>query len=72
MIPLAHVTQWSANAPWPDMRQVEQDLIICRAICELLNHPKLKGRIAFRGARRSTNFSSRNRCATPKTLTLFR
>lgn len=49
MIPLAHITQWSANAPWPDMRQVEQDLIICRAMCDLFNHPQLKGRIAFRG-----------------------
>ncbi|MFM7169025.1 MAG: nucleotidyl transferase AbiEii/AbiGii toxin family protein [Planctomycetaceae bacterium] len=49
MIPLAHITQWIANAPWPDMRQVEQDLIICRAMCDLFNHPQLKGRIAFRG-----------------------
>ena len=31
------------------MRQVEQDLIICRAMCDLFNHPELKGRIAFRG-----------------------
>jgi len=31
------------------MRQVEQDLIICRAMCDLFNHPQLKGRIAFRG-----------------------
>jgi len=49
VIPLAHITQWIANAPWPDMRQVEQDLIICRAMCDLFNHPQLKGRIAFRG-----------------------
>ena len=31
------------------MRQVEQDLIICRSMCDLFNHPQLKGRIAFRG-----------------------
>jgi len=49
LIPLAHITQWSANAPWPDMRQVEQDLIICRAMCDLFNHRGLTGRIAFRG-----------------------
>jgi len=49
VIPLAHITQWIANAPWPDLRQVEQDLIIYRAMCDLFNHPQLKSRIAFRG-----------------------
>lgn len=49
MIPRAHLQEWSARAPWPDLRQVEQDLIICRALCDLFNAPKLKGRIAFRG-----------------------
>src|SRR5207302_8123548 len=39
----------SAKAPWSDLRQVEQDLIISRALCDLFNAPKLKGRIAFRG-----------------------
>lgn len=48
MIPLAQITQWRANAPWPDMRHVEQDLIIYRAMCDLFHHPRLKGRIAFR------------------------
>ena len=49
MIPNAYTQAWSAKAPWPDARQVEQDLIICRALCELFNTPALKGRIAFRG-----------------------
>lgn len=49
MIPRAHLQEWSARAPWPDLRQVEQDLIICRALCDLFNAPKLKGKIAFRG-----------------------
>jgi predicted nucleotidyltransferase component of viral defense system len=31
------------------LRQVEQDLIICRALCDLFNMPALKGKIAFRG-----------------------
>ncbi len=48
MIPLAHIQQWTAHAPWPDLRQVEQDLMICRAICDLFNHPQLQGKIAFR------------------------
>lgn len=49
MIPLAHIQQWTAHAPWPDLRQVEQDLMICRAMCDLFNHPQLRGKIAFRG-----------------------
>lgn len=49
MIPLAHIQQWTAHAPWPDLRQVEQDLIICRAMCDLFNHPDLQGKLAFRG-----------------------
>ena len=49
MIPRAFVQAWSATAPWPDARLVEQDLIISRALCDLFNAPDLKGKIAFRG-----------------------
>ncbi|MFI4876337.1 MAG: nucleotidyl transferase AbiEii/AbiGii toxin family protein, partial [Blastopirellula sp. JB062] len=49
MIPQAYLNQWIAYAPWPDLRQVEQDLIICRALCDLFNRPVLKDKIAFRG-----------------------
>ncbi len=35
--------------PWPDSRQVEQDLIISRALCDLFNCSALAGKIAFRG-----------------------
>lgn len=49
MIPRAYLQDWSGKAPWPDLRQVEQDLVICRALCDLFNAPELKGRIAFRG-----------------------
>lgn len=49
MIPAAYLQAWSAKAPWPDLRQVEQDLIICRALCDLFNAPALAGKIAFRG-----------------------
>jgi predicted nucleotidyltransferase component of viral defense system len=31
------------------MRQIEQDLIICRALCDLFNATTLSGKIAFRG-----------------------
>lgn len=49
MIPTAFLQAWSTKAPWPDLRQVEQDLIICRALCDLFNVPVLAGKIAFRG-----------------------
>ena len=49
MIPNSYIQAWSAEAPWPDARQVEQDLIICRALCDLFNASALKGKIAFRG-----------------------
>lgn len=49
LIPAAYIQAWTAKAPWPDPRQVEQDLIICRALCDLFNAPVLKGKIAFRG-----------------------
>lgn len=49
MIPQSFLQAWSATAPWPDFRQVEQDLIISRALCDLFNAPALRGRIAFRG-----------------------
>lgn len=49
MIPASYIQEWSTKAPWPDSRQVEQDLIITRALCDLFNSPALAGKIAFRG-----------------------
>jgi predicted nucleotidyltransferase component of viral defense system len=49
VIPTAYIQEWTAATPWPDPRQVEQDLIICRALCDIFNEPLLAGRVAFRG-----------------------
>ena len=49
MIPQAYIQAWRAHAPWPNPAQVEQDLIICRALCDLFQAPALAGKIAFRG-----------------------
>lgn len=49
MIPASYIQEWSHKAPWPDSRQVEQDLIISRGLCDLFNSPTLAGKIAFRG-----------------------
>lgn len=49
MIPRAYLQQWRQVAPWPDLAQVEQDLIICRALCDIFANEYLATRIAFRG-----------------------
>jgi hypothetical protein len=43
LIPMAYLQEWTAHAPWPDLRQVEQDLIICRALCDLFTSKQLQG-----------------------------
>jgi predicted nucleotidyltransferase component of viral defense system len=49
LIPSSFIQAWSAKIPWPDSRQVEQDLIISRSLCDLFNSTALKGKLAFRG-----------------------
>jgi predicted nucleotidyltransferase component of viral defense system len=49
VIPTAYIQEWTAATPWPDPRQVEQDLIICRALCDIFNEPLLADRLAVRG-----------------------
>ncbi len=49
MIPLDYITAWRINAPWPQLSQIEQDLIICRALVELYTHPVIAKNLAFRG-----------------------
>ena len=48
MIPRDYVTRWRARAPWAIDAQVEQDLVISRAL-ELFRTPGVAGRLAFRG-----------------------
>ncbi len=49
MIPVDYITEWRANAPWQQLSQVEQDLIICRALVELYSHPVIAENLVFRG-----------------------
>lgn len=49
MIPRRYITEWKANAPWPTDAQVEQDLVIERALIALFSDPFLKKHVAFRG-----------------------
>ncbi len=49
MIPADYITEWRATAPWISSDQVEQDLIISRALVEIYRHPLLQKKLAFRG-----------------------
>ena len=49
MIPQRYIEQWRAVAPWPLDAQVEQDLVITRAIVELYSDDLIKKSLAFRG-----------------------
>lgn len=49
MIPRDYITEWRANAPWVQDFQVEQDLVICRALVDIFGHPVLGNALAFRG-----------------------
>lgn len=49
MIPQAYITEWSNYVPWKTNEQVEQDLIICRALTEIFNNTFLADSLAFRG-----------------------
>lgn len=49
MIPTADIISWRAEHPWISNAQVEQDLIICRAIIDLFSRPVLREQLAFRG-----------------------
>jgi hypothetical protein len=49
MIPRAHVTAWRASAPWPSDAQIEQDLVLSRALVEMFSRPAVAKVVAFRG-----------------------
>ena len=49
MIPRRYIEEWRQNAPWPDNAQVEQDLVIERALIELFSDDLLRENLAFRG-----------------------
>jgi predicted nucleotidyltransferase component of viral defense system len=49
LIPRDYITEWRAQAPWVQDIQVEQDLVICRALVEIFSHPVLSKALAFRG-----------------------
>ena len=49
MIPAPAITAWGLTRPWPSPTNVEQDLLLARAIVELYSHPTLRDELVFRG-----------------------
>jgi predicted nucleotidyltransferase component of viral defense system len=49
MIPIRYIEEWKENAPWPSYAQIEQDMIIVRALVEIFSDDLLKNSLAFRG-----------------------
>lgn len=49
MIPRAHIFEWQKHAPWKTNAQIEQDMIIERALVELFSDDFLRENLAFRG-----------------------
>jgi len=49
VIPRDYITEWRQRAPWTQDAQVEQDLIISRALIEIFSRPVLADNLAFRG-----------------------
>ena len=49
MIQQAYITAWRATAPWQDDAQVEQDLVLTRAVVEIFQNPQLANKLALRG-----------------------
>jgi predicted nucleotidyltransferase component of viral defense system len=49
VIPEAFVTAWSVDHPWPQPAQVEQDLLLSRALCAIADDPYLGDELVFRG-----------------------
>ena len=49
MIPYNTITAWGASHPWATREQIEQDMLLSKAICDIYNNEKLANELIFRG-----------------------
>ena len=56
MIAPAFITEWSQQCPWVSPAQVEQDLVLSRALVDIYSDPGLRERLLFRGGTALHNF----------------
>ena len=66
MIPRAHITAWRGTAPWATDAQVEQDLVISRALVDLYRDDSWGVGSCIRGGFRSRSSTSPRRAAIPR------
>jgi predicted nucleotidyltransferase component of viral defense system len=62
MIPAMNIVAWGRTVPWVEQRQVEQDLIISRALVELFSDSFPRKELRFRGG------TALNKLHSPKPL----
>ena len=49
MIPEVFIENWRKTVPWQMTEQIQQDLMISRALVDLYNDPQVKDALVFRG-----------------------
>ena len=49
MIPREDIVAWGTEHPWPEYDQIEQDLLLSQAICEIANDDLLGEELSLRG-----------------------
>lgn len=49
MIPADFIAEWRGHTRWPTDEQVEQDLVLCRALVAIFEDAELAGAVALRG-----------------------
>lgn len=49
MIPRAFITEWRSHVSWSTDAQVEQDLILSRALVDIFSDDLIAKNLAFRG-----------------------
>jgi len=69
MIPRLNLTAWSAHAPWPELRQVEQDRSSHGPSWPFSPDVVLASELRFRGGTALNKLHFPARCDTPRTST---
>ena len=63
MIYTNDITQWGVNHPWATRDDIEQDLLLSQAICEIANDPLLGKELVLRGGTAFHKLFLPKRCA---------
>ena len=72
MIPGAHITAWRSRAPWSSDAQIEQDLVVCRALVEIYSDGLAAKEVGFAAARLFTSCFLTRPAVTRRALTSSR